>query len=90
MFEQTRKHRAKHRIEHEDDGDDRQRPAHRAARGLEQQYDQRGAHDHVERVRVANAKRQIVKHVGDVERRGDGRDGAKPVVERQTERVVPA
>jgi hypothetical protein len=48
-LQQTREGRAGQRVEHEADGDQRQRPAHRAPRGFEQRDDEDRAHHHVER-----------------------------------------
>ena len=49
VLEQAGKYRAGQRVEHERDRDDRQRPAHGAARRFEQQHDQDRAHRDIER-----------------------------------------
>ena len=69
MLEQARKGRPEQRIRHEHDGDDRQRPAHAAPRGLQQRHDQHRAHHHVQRQRVAHPEHQVVKDPRDVQHR---------------------
>ncbi|MNX90665.1 hypothetical protein D3C86_1227240 [compost metagenome] len=89
MLEQAREVRAEHRVDHEDDGDDGQRPAHGAPRGLQQADQEDRPHEHVLRQRVAHAKRQVLEDVGDVQRRQGQRDGDDPVIQRNAAGRVP-
>jgi hypothetical protein len=83
MDEQARHARPVQGVEAEGRGDDGKRPAHRAARCLEQEQDQASAQHHVRRGRVADPEGEIVQrdqwHVQDGHHR---HDGEKPIVER--------
>jgi hypothetical protein len=82
VLQQAREDRPGQGIEHEADRDHRKRPAHAAARGLEQQHQQDRAHRDVEQRRVADPKREVVEHVGDVEHRQRHREPEQPVEQR--------
>ncbi len=82
MLEQAREHRAGERVEHEHDRDDRQRPSHRAPGRLEQQHDEDRSHHHVDRQRIADAKREILEDPRDVEHGRGDRESQHPVDER--------
>ena len=79
MLEKTREIGPRKRIGSKANRNQRQRPAHGAARGLQQGQEQDGAHDDIHRVGVADPKRQIVKHIGDVEHTGCASHGQQPV-----------
>ncbi len=80
--EQSGERAACQRIHHEDDGDHRQWPAHRAPRRLQQRDDQDRPHDHVERLRVADPERQVVEDVRHIQHRHRYRDAESPVGKR--------
>ena len=86
MREDARQRRAVERVDHQHDGDDRQRPADAAARRLQQHDDHDRAHDPVDRIRIADAELKVVEDVRDVEAGDDGGDGAKPVDDADPER----
>jgi hypothetical protein len=74
------------RIAHDDDGDDRQRPADGAPRRLQQHDNEHAAHGDVDGQRVADPERQVVEGPRHVEHRDDGRQRQQPVVQRHAAR----
>jgi hypothetical protein len=86
MRENTGQRASVERIDHEHDGNDRQRPADAAARRLEQHHDHDRAHDPVHRVGIADAELKIVEDVRHVEAGDDGGDGAEPIDDADTKR----
>ena len=72
-------------VGHEQDGDDRQRPSHRPAHGLQQDDDQGRAHQDVGGRGVADPERQLVVDPRHVERRGRAGDRQQPVHQRQAQ-----
>ena len=83
------KDRPRERVDHEHDRDHRQRPAHRAPGRLEQQHDEDRSHHHIERQRIADAKREILEDPRDVEHRGRDRESEQPVDERHAAGAPP-
>ncbi len=67
------------RVDHQHDGDDRQRRADAAPRRLQQHHDHDGAHDPVDRVGIADAELQVVEDPGNVEGSEHGGDRQRPV-----------
>jgi hypothetical protein len=77
VCEDARKVLAVDRVGHQDDGDDRQRPADAAPCRLQHQHDHDRAHHPIDGHRIADAELQVMKdprHVEAGDRRGDGAD----------------
>ena len=70
----------------EEERDDRQRPAHRAPRRLQQNHDQDRAHRDVDGQRIADAEGQILEDPRHVEGRDHTGDGEHPVPQGQAQR----
>ena len=88
MDQDTRHRRSPDRIAHEDQCDDRQRPADGTPGRLQQHEDQNPAEHHVSRGRIADAERQIVKRdQRNMQDRHHGADSQRPVQQRNAERA---
>ena len=81
---------AEQRIDDREHGNDRQAPADRPARRLQQHHDHDRAHHHIGGAGVADAVGEIVEHPRHIERGCHGGDAEQPVEQRDAARCQPS